>query len=555
MDRRDQEYDEDSTEQTPLIQQNDQAGRQNNNSTHQQQRRPPHRPMLSMASIASIASVNVPKAHSGDTIVSIFCAIALVVCCANGFANVPLTKIVENLLCDEFYEKDQRGIWVGFGSGGGDGPVVDPRCKIPEIQSKMAYIFAAVEASDAIVGSLAALPWGFAADRLGRRPVAAIALLGLAMSILWIMAILYFGQTFTVALAATASLWRFVGGGSAVLVAILLSMISDVIPEEKRATAFMRLHVSNLVGSLVSPALSSAMLRVTGPWPVMFVAVGCVLAGAVAFLFVPETMQHKPVVEEEEHANEQHSDDDSRPRGLRGHVDHAVKQLRHSISMVKSASLVILLLTCLASSPIAGSVAQFLVQFVSKRYEIPIESTGYVQSAYGVAQVVHALLLLPWLSAFLLKDKAPGFLRMPNEQVRDLVLARWSFGLLALAFFVMTIAPELWMFIAGLCLLALGSAAQSLVKSLMSLYVDQQHRSRLYTLVGIVDTVGGLYGPAMLAGLFSLGMKKGGIWIGLPYFGVMVITLVVVILLLFIKVPKQNSEERETTEEGRTHQD
>ena len=75
------------------------------------------------------------------------------------------------------------------------------------------------------------------------------------MSILWIMAILYFGQTFTVALAATASLWRFVGGGSAVLVAILLSMISDVIPEEKRATAFMRLHVSNLVGSLVSPAL------------------------------------------------------------------------------------------------------------------------------------------------------------------------------------------------------------------------------------------------------------------------------------------------------------
>lgn len=529
MENRDQEgYDDEASEQTPLVQQQ-----------HHQPRRPPHRPMLSVASIASAAShVNVPKAHDGSTIVALFCGILLVVSCANGFANIPLTKIVESALCDAYYDEAQ-----GLGR-----PSFDEKCKIPEIQSKMAYIFATVEICDAIAGVVAAFPWGMAADRLGRRPVAAIALVGLAIGVFWIMTILWFSNIFPVIMITTGSLWRFLGGGNAVLVAILLSMISDVIPEDKRAAAFMRIHVSNLVGSLVSPALSSAMMSVTGPWPVMFVAIGCILVGAVAFMFVPETMQHK----QSEPAND---DDTDGPKGLKGHLDHTIAQLKNSMSMLKSPSVILLLLTCLGTYPITEATAQFLVQFTSKRYSIPIESTGYVQSSFGIFQVIQALLILPWLSNFLLRDKTPAFLRMPNEQVRDLAISRWSFGLLAFAFFVMAIAPTLWMFVAGLVIMALGSAATSVIRSLMSLYVDTEHRSRLYSLVGIVDTVGGLYGPPMLAGLFSLGMKYGGVWIGLPYLGMTAIATIMVTLLFFVRVPKQSREEPPSSEEGRTHQD
>ncbi|KAK9425496.1 putative Major facilitator superfamily transporter [Seiridium unicorne] len=529
MDDHDQDYDG-STEQTPLVTESDGA-------THP--RRPPYRSMLSVVSVASIASINVPKVHNGNTIVILLCGILLVAASANGFVNIPLTKLVENVVCHQYYDQAQSL----------DVPIEEKLCKVPAVQSKMAYIFATVDVCEAIAGLLAAFPWGIAADRIGRRPVFATALTGIALSILWMMAVLWFDTVFPPSMIASACLWRFVGGGNAVVGGILLSMVSDVIPEDKRATAFMRVHVSALVGGLVSPALSSAMMAATGPWPVMLVGIACLLVGAAAFMFVPETLQHKQF---------DATGDNNHPTGFKGHVHHTVDQLKDSISMLKSPSLILVLLTCLTTYPIAAGVTQFLVQFVSKRYEIPIQSTGYVQTAYGLAQIVQALLILPWLSRLLMQDSTPKLLRRPNEQERDLSLAKWSFGLVSLGFFVLAMAPTLWMFVFGLVVLALGSAAASLVRSLMSLYVDPEHRSRLFSLVGMVETVGNMYGPPMLAGLFSLGMKLGEPWIGLPYFGIMALSLTVLIMLLFVRVPKQAAEAPPPPppyEEARVHQD
>jgi hypothetical protein len=64
--------------------------------------------------------------------------------------------------------------------------------------------------------------------------VISLALVGLALGIMWIMVVLWFYQFFPTILVALSSLSVLVGGGNAVLVGILLSMISDVIPEEKR---------------------------------------------------------------------------------------------------------------------------------------------------------------------------------------------------------------------------------------------------------------------------------------------------------------------------------
>lgn len=308
----------------------------------------------------------------------------------------------------------------------------------------------------------------------------------------------------------------------------------------------MRIHVSSLIGGMCSPALSSAMMSSTGPWPVLFVGVACLLVGAVAFLFVPETLKHKRVDE---------GDDNARPKGLKSHLKHTVDELKDSISILNSPYLILLLLSCCAAIPASSALSQFLVQFVSKRYEIPIESTGYVQTAYGLAQGVQALLILPWLSRLLMQDTTPKLLRSPDEQQRDLFLTRLSFGVTFLGFLVLAIAPSLWMFVIGLFILALGSAASSLTRSLMSLYVDPEHRSRLYSIVGMIEVVGNVYGSPMLAGLFSLGMKLEGGWIGLPYYGVSLLLAVVIALMVFVRVPKQIEESSLPDEEARTHQD
>jgi MFS family permease len=125
-----------------------------------------------------------------------------------------------------------------------------------------------------------------------------------------------------------------------------------------------------------------------------------------------------------------------------------------------------------------------MAQFLSKRYDIELSKTGYVQSSYGVAQIIHALVILPWFSRFLMKDSTPRRLRAPDEQRRDLSLARASYGLLLAGFIVLGLAPALPAFMFGLFILALGSGYGSFTKTLMSLHVDPEHRSRLFSLIG-----------------------------------------------------------------------
>ncbi|KAK2755915.1 hypothetical protein FQN54_005711 [Arachnomyces sp. PD_36] len=362
------------------------------------------------------------------------------------------------------------------------------------------------------------------------------------------MMILWFPDVFPTELVALDAAFLLIGGGNAVIIGILLSMISDVFPEDKRATAFMRLQVSGLVGHLVSPALSSAMMASTGPWPVMLVAIACLIVAAIGFLFVPETLSHKT-------RNEDEAEQENQPSDSQGPFLRTLDAIKKSLSILNSPSLILLLIICLLATPFTAAVLQFLVQFVSKRYEVLIRDTGYIQSAYGFAQIIQALLLLPWVSTIMLKDTTLRALRMANEQERDLALAKYSFCFALLGFVVLGATPSLALFIVGLLVLALGSGYSSLVHSIMSLYVDPLHQSQLFCLVGMVEVIGTLFGAPMLAGLFTMGIRLGGGWIGLPYYGLAALALLCIGVISFVRVPKHAavvdaSEQLEDPEES-----
>lgn len=284
----------------------------------------------------------------------------------------------------------------------------------------------------------------------------------------------------------------------------------------------MRLHIASLVGNLVSPALSSAMMNRTGPWLVMCVGIACLLVAAVAFMFVPETLRQKQT--------------QTKPIGLRAHLSLSISQLKDSFSILQSP-LILLLITTLLTQPIFPATIQLLIQFISKRYAVKLMDTGYVQTTYGAAQVFQALVVLPFLSSLLRNTSTWPFF-MENDQQRDLSLARWSIFILIPGLLILGAAPTLAVFILGLLVLALGSGYGSLIKALMSLYVDPEHRSRLFSLVGMVDVAGSVYSGPMLAGLFSLGMKIGTGWIGLPYYVLAIITAGAWVVLLFVKLPR-----------------
>ncbi|KAI1759273.1 MFS general substrate transporter [Hypoxylon sp. FL1150] len=497
---------------------------------HGRPRRPPHRPTLSVTSIAN--SVHVPKAHSKRTIIALLCLITFVVSSADGFTSIPAVRLLEDIICRQHYGLRESG-----------NPVDEKLCKDDAVQSKVAFIMAIQSSLEAAVGLLAAFPWGLVADKIGRKPVFSIGLCGMLVNIFWRMAVVYFHTAVPIQLVWLGSAGLLIGGGQAVLLGILLSMTTDSTTEEERAIVFMRLHIASLCGDLISPALSSVMMQRVGPWPPIWVAVAIIIISAIAFLFVPETLKHQPDRGEVEEPGTDMS-------GFKSRILHVFYRFKESLSIFKSTSLILLLLTSLGARPVIATL-QFMAQFISKRYDIALAETGYVQSVYGIAQVAHSLILLPWLARFVMKDTTPAKFRAEDEHHRDLSFAKWSYGVLAIGIAALGLAPTLPAFVFGLVVAALGSGFNSLTRSLMSLYVDPEHRSRLFSLVGMVEVVGSVYAQPMMAGLFTLGMRLGGEWIGLPYFVLSVLIAAAASLLLFVRVPKEAGDS--STPEGGQH--
>lgn len=279
-----------------------------------------------------------------------------------------------------------------------------------------------------------------------------------------------------------------------------------------------------------------------GPWKAPLVGVGLFFLGGIAILFLPETRTSKASSQEILASHSIKSD---------SMVAQIFSQFLDSLSILKSRSLILLLIAALGSMPVMDSTLQFLNQFVSKRYQIKIAQTGYVQSTYGVASIVMTLVILPWISAILINPATPARYKAKDEQYRDLFLARWSYAVLFLGALTLGFSPTLGGFIFGLILMAIGSGFGSLSKSLMSIYVNPAHRSRLFSLVGMVELLGSVFSQPLLAGLFTVGLRWHGVWIGLPYLGLAALIALSGSLLIFVRIPRTN----DTEPTARDHED
>ncbi|KAI0141636.1 major facilitator superfamily transporter [Xylariaceae sp. FL1272] len=484
--------------------------------------RPRHRPGLSVTSIRSITSINVPKAHKNSTIIFFLYIIVFVASSSEGFIELPLTRFLEDIVCHEYYDMKSS-----------DQPIDERLCKENPIQQKVAYILAILSALQAIVSFFAALPWGVAADKIGRKPVVFLNISGLILGAIWALIVVYWRHVFPLTAIWATCLGSLIGGGNTVLLAIILSMISDATKEEERAVEFMRLHVASLCGNFLSPTLAALVMQSIGPWPSPWIGIALLFSAAVAFMFLPETLRHKrnppPPAPEPSRAD---------TSTLGSKVSSAFDDIRESLRMLKSPSLVLLILTALSGPPMVFSTTNFMNQFVSKRYHIKIASTGYIQTLYGIAHVIMSLLILPLLSRYLMRPSVPVKFRPKDEQHRDLTLARYSYIFIFVGALILGLSPTLGGFVLGLLVMAIGSGYNSLVRSLMSVFVNPEHSSRLFSFYAMVETAAKVYAQPMLAGTFALGLKWQGEWIGLPYLALAALTFGTIVCLVLVRLPK-----------------
>ncbi|KAI1296972.1 major facilitator superfamily domain-containing protein [Xylaria venustula] len=458
----------------------------------------------------------IPKAEKPGTIVFILCVVIFIGSMASGFLYMPLTRIFEDILCRQYYDQIHSH----------DQPIDEDMCKVDAIQSKLAYLLAIMASLNAGVSVLSALPWGIAADKIGRRPVFALGLIGMSISVLWIMIVGWFPQTLSPRLIWISPIFYMLGGGNPVLAATITSMATDVVPEAQRSINFMRIHGASMVGNLIAPALASMLMASSGPWPAIFISFLLTVLPAFAVFLVPESLKH-----------DLQNDDTPSSTKLKASLAQSLGELKKLANIFASQTMIIILLITMLQLSLVQSTLQFLSQFTSKRYHIPIADTGYIQSIYGISFIVISFLIMPLITSAIVKPGTPSFLRFDDDKRRDLFLARSSYIASMTGTFILGLSGSLHGFIFGLIILAFGVSSEGYLKRIATLYVTAEQRTRLFTVLGLSAIASDLWVSPALAALFSLGMRLGGVWIGLPYFGISGLCVVMFSISLFLRLP------------------
>ncbi|CAI6088547.1 unnamed protein product [Clonostachys chloroleuca] len=427
------------------------------------------------------------EARGQNIIILMLCVILFFASWANGFTQIPLLRLVEDRICHEYYDMSMSPLE----------PIDENLCKGEWIQSRLAFILSISSAIGALAGFLAAFPWGAAADRIGRKPILTLALTGMALEVVWDIAVVWF-HNMPIKLIWLGGVLNIVGGGNAIIIGMIFSIATDATTDEER----------------------------------QWIGVSLLIFGSVAIYAVPNPPKppHSPSHDEQE------SDSDDEDPVNRKRISKLLKMM----SLPITPSLFIFFLLTFLSIPVALATQMFMSQYVSKRYHIKLSSTGYIQSTFGVGHIMQAFIILPLVSRLLTSTTTPAIFRVKDEKLRDVVLLRGSFFFLIVGLIVVGLATDLIGFMFGLVVLVLGSGYASLLKSLMSLYADAKHRSRLFSLIGMVEVLARVYSEPALAGLYSLGLRHGGGWIGIPYFGVALFIAVCLALLSFVKLPKSD---------------
>ncbi|RAL00275.1 MFS transporter [Aspergillus ibericus CBS 121593] len=387
--------------------------------------------------------------------------------------------------------------------------VAPPSCKSADVQGDLALLKGWMSTFDQLPGIILALPYGLMADRIGRRPVLAMSLLGAILEEIAIRLICWYHTTIPPQAIWFTPLFQIIGGGSQISTSIAWTVIADVFPVEKRSVAYFLLSGAMLLSEIVAIPLSAWMMS-SSIWVPWMLGLACEVGGAFVVFFLPET---KPKSSEDP-VDEVVSDTMERPEDSlvftwSGIVRFARSQITELNDFVCGhPSSIVVSFAFLASS--YGIIAvPFMLQYVSRRFSWSLAEASLLIAVKGILNSFALVFILPMVSKFLGRYFSPV--------KRDHKVALGSACILIAGFCFMSLASHPALFIVGVALIALGWGYYAALRSVSSALVGQSHIGLLNTTMALAQGIGLMVSGPLLAGLFRTGMAWEGVWMGLPW--------------------------------------
>ncbi|KAF6790376.1 major facilitator superfamily transporter, partial [Colletotrichum musicola] len=343
----------------------------------------PETPAASPPATAGVAATRHPKFLRAIIVIFSICFVSEIGTSLIGTAD---TRLFEMAVCRDYYrERDPSVI--------GEPPlsyVDEGLCKAKEIQTRLAYLRATRGLVMTLPGIFLTLPYGHLSDKIGRKVVFFLTLLGQVLDMLATAAICRICICFFSSFTARGSREKkrptltIIGGGNRVLIACLNSVIVDVAPPSTFTTVFYAFGAGGLlIEAAIMPV--GAWLLLQDLWLPLKAAVTFIILPVVMVAALPETyVPKKKPLRDEDSDGEGENTSPSRPKerfSLPAMIKQAISKYRKAIEGFKGpANGARVCLVLLFMSSFTARETQIFPQYASKVLDWPIANAGYVIS-------------------------------------------------------------------------------------------------------------------------------------------------------------------------------
>ncbi|KAI0109611.1 major facilitator superfamily domain-containing protein [Nemania sp. FL0031] len=494
-------------------------------------------PLLTQSQPQPHSSTNSLNETAGDTVpdaglksrlypraVFFIFALSFVADLGGSLVDTPEVRLLEMAVCRDYYLSHDPSVI-------GPPPLsyVDEKlCKVNEIQVDLAYIRAMKSLLMTVPGLLLTIPYGRLADRIGRKPVAFLGMVGQVLAYFWVVLVCYFHEAFPTRLVLLSPIFLAVGGGSRVLSAIMATIIADVAPENMRTTIFYVVGAGLLVTDIVAAAVGSWLLSQDLWLPFKFSSPIICLSFPL-ILAMPETLMSSKKTDaiNGQTTDQGTSDQSTQIQKLVSLVQRWSRDLKQAFQSLNPFVIPKEMTVCLSViflSAFSRMTNGLFIQYTSKLLDWSIATAGYILSVKSLV-TLFTLVALACITQVLERKmgKRPLYL--------DVWVIRSSLVVLTAGVVLVAASKEPVLLVVGSILGSTGNGIMQALQGLLATFADRSSTGQLFAGAALLELLAQFSGSLTFAKLFDVGLGTGSVWgMGLPFYVSGIISLISVAL-------------------------